>query len=76
MFVIVYIIEIYFGIGAWILILLMLLFFHSLLNSSVHDLLLTLEIPFHHSIYQSRKISGWELFAKIEGILVGIRLFW
>ena len=31
-----------------------------------HDWLLTLEIPFHHSIYQSRKMSGSELFARIE----------
>ena len=31
-----------------------------------HDWLLTLEIPFHHSIYQSRKMSGSEPFARIE----------
>jgi hypothetical protein len=51
MFVIVFINEIYFGIDV---------------SYYFHDWLLTLEIPFHHSIYQSRKMSGSELFARIE----------
>ena len=67
MFVIVFIIEVYFGIDlsmkriAFINVCIFSFFAYYF-----YDWLLTLEIPFHHSIYQSRKMSGSEPFARIE----------